>query len=86
MPIYRLLQGAAFGPDVIKAMATAFEGALAECKLDRSDPFAEVLQHFPIALNHLGDSQIASNRGVCRLDCCGGGRWRGPIRRICGFD
>jgi hypothetical protein len=39
MAIYRMLQGAAFSPEGIKAMTTAYEDALQELKLtDRSDP------------------------------------------------
>jgi hypothetical protein len=44
MPIYRLLQNSAFGPEAISVMAAAFEGALTELKLtDRADPLTEIV-------------------------------------------
>ena len=42
MPINRLLNRGAFGPDEIAVLSTAFEAALRELKLvDRTDPVAE---------------------------------------------
>jgi len=44
VPIYRLLQDGAFGPEATKAMGTAFEDALIELNLtDRADALAEIL-------------------------------------------
>jgi hypothetical protein len=44
MAIYRVLQEAAFGPEAVKAMTTAYEEVLKELKLtDRSDTLAEIV-------------------------------------------
>jgi hypothetical protein len=44
MAIYRVLREAAFGPEAVKAMTTAYEGVLKELKLtDRSDALAEIV-------------------------------------------
>ena len=60
MPIIPLLQGRAFGPEDIKVMSTAFEGALNALGLmDRADPLNELvagiaqkLCFFPPALGY----------------------------------
>jgi hypothetical protein len=41
MAIYRLLEGAAFGPDQIRAMTDAYENALRIFGLARTDPLTE---------------------------------------------
>jgi len=42
--IYRLIAGGTFGPDEIKAMAAAYEGALIDLQLiDRNDPLTELI-------------------------------------------
>jgi hypothetical protein len=42
--IYRLLQEASFGPDDIRRMTAAYEGALDMLRLqDRSDPVTELI-------------------------------------------
>ena len=42
--IYRLIANGTFGPDEIKAMAAAYEGALIELQLiDRNDPLTELI-------------------------------------------
>ena len=44
MPIIPLLQGRAFGPEDIKVMSTAFEGALNALGLmDRADPLNDLV-------------------------------------------
>lgn len=44
MAIYRLIAGGTFGPDEIKAMAAAYEGALIDLQLiDRNDPLTELI-------------------------------------------
>jgi hypothetical protein len=43
MAIYRLIAIGTFGPDEIKAMAAAYEDALANLKLDRDDPLTELV-------------------------------------------
>jgi len=44
MPIHRLLQNHAFGPEEIAVMVTAFEDALRELRLvDRADPAVEIV-------------------------------------------
>jgi hypothetical protein len=43
MPIYRMMQAAAFDAAAVKIITTAFDGALAELALDRTDPKAEIL-------------------------------------------
>jgi len=44
MPIYRLLQSHAFGPDEIRVLTTAFEEALQTLRLvDRADPATELV-------------------------------------------
>jgi hypothetical protein len=44
MPIVRLLQYEAFGPEDIKVITAAFEGALSSLGLvDRADPLTEIV-------------------------------------------
>jgi hypothetical protein len=43
MAIYRLIAIGTFGPDEIKAMAAAYEGALIDLKLERDDPLTELI-------------------------------------------
>ena len=44
MAIYRLIAIDTFGPDQIKAMVAAYEGALADlCLTDRDDPITELI-------------------------------------------
>jgi hypothetical protein len=43
MAIYRLFQQSAFDEYAIKAMAAAYESALAELALDRTDSLTEVI-------------------------------------------
>jgi hypothetical protein len=44
MPIHRLLQNHAFGPDAIAVMVAAFQDALRELQIvDRADPRAELV-------------------------------------------
>jgi hypothetical protein len=44
MAIYRLIAAGTFGPDEIKAMAAAYEGALIDLQLiDRNDPLTELI-------------------------------------------
>ena len=44
VPIYRLLQGSAFGPEEIRRITAAYEDALRALQLaDRSDPITEII-------------------------------------------
>ncbi len=44
MAIYRLIAVGTFGPDEIRAMVAAYEGALADLALtDRDDPITELI-------------------------------------------
>ena len=44
MAIYRLIADGTFGPDAIKAMVAAYEGALTDLRLiDRDDPLSELI-------------------------------------------
>ncbi len=44
MPIYKLLQSSAFGPEQIKLMGDAYEKTLAALRLiDRSDPVTKLV-------------------------------------------
>jgi hypothetical protein len=44
MPLHRLLDNHAFGPDEIVILTTAFEGALKTLRLvDRTDPATEIV-------------------------------------------
>jgi hypothetical protein len=44
MPIVRLLEGEAFGPEAIEAITKAFEGAPSALELvDRTDPLTELV-------------------------------------------
>jgi hypothetical protein len=56
MPIYRLLQNQAFGPDQITLLTTAFEDALSKLQLvNRTDPIAESLAKKIIELAQQGE-------------------------------
>ena len=43
MAIYRLIASGTFGPEEIKAMAAAYEGALTHLELDREDALTELI-------------------------------------------
>ena len=56
MPIYRLLQNHAFGPDEIRVLTTAFEEALQSLRLvDRADPATEMVARKIIELAQQGE-------------------------------
>jgi hypothetical protein len=56
MPIHRLLEAHAFGPDEIKILSTAFDEALRALGLvDRSDPATEIVARKIIELAKLGE-------------------------------
>jgi hypothetical protein len=56
MPIYRLLQNHAFGPDEIRVLTTAFEEALQTLRLvDRADPATEMVARKIIELAQQGE-------------------------------
>jgi hypothetical protein len=56
MPIYRLLQNHAFGPDEISVLTTAFEEALQTLRLvDRADPATEMVARKIIELAQQGE-------------------------------
>jgi hypothetical protein len=55
LPIYRLLQGAAFEPEHSKAMADAFEDILQDLGLkNRDDPLCEMIAKKIIELGQQG--------------------------------
>jgi hypothetical protein len=72
--IYKLLQNAAFGPDEIKAMTTAYEDALRTLNhKDRNDPITEIIAKAIIAIAQTGErdpvrlcEQAIANLGVRR--------------------
>jgi hypothetical protein len=56
MAIYGMMQGAAFGPETVKAMTKAYEGALQELKLrDRSDPLTRIVARRVIDCAQMGE-------------------------------
>jgi hypothetical protein len=56
VPIYRLLQNQAFGPEVINAMTTAFEDILRVLRLtDRTDPLATLIAKRIIEVAQTGE-------------------------------
>jgi hypothetical protein len=53
MAIYRLIAKGSFGPEEIKVMTAAYEGALADLKLnDRNDPITELIASTIIAVSN----------------------------------
>lgn len=60
MAIYRLLngaEGAAFGPEVVKAMTLAYENALSALRLvDREDPVTEIIARRIVACAAAGET------------------------------
>ena len=71
MPIYRLLQQSAFGPEEIDRLATAFEEALRALKLsDRSAPLAETIAKKLIEVAQTGerDPRRLRQRAFAALD------------------
>ena len=68
MPIIPLLQGSAFGPEEIKVMATAFQGALNALGLmDRADPLNELVAKKIIDIAKTG-SVILADYGTALLN------------------
>jgi len=60
LALYRLLDGAAFEPEAIKAMTDAYEEALRTLRLtDRSDPIAEIVARKIIQCANTGESDPA---------------------------
>jgi hypothetical protein len=55
VPIYRLLKNSAFAPDDIKVLSDAFEAALRELNLDRTDPATEMIAKRIIELAQCGE-------------------------------
>jgi len=54
--IYRLLQGAGFDEEAVKAMTTAYEAVLPELGLaDRADPLTDLVARKIIALARTGE-------------------------------
>jgi hypothetical protein len=63
MPIHRLLQNHAFGPDAIAMMVAAFEDALRELQIvDRADPRAELVAKKIIEFAQRGERDSARLR------------------------
>jgi hypothetical protein len=63
MPLHRLLQDKAFGPDEIAVMVTAFEDALRELRLtDREDPATLMVAQRIIEAAKQGDRDPARLR------------------------
>jgi len=60
LAIHRLLDGAAFEPEAIKAMTDAYEEALRTLRLtDRNDPVAEMIARKIIQCANTGDDDPA---------------------------
>jgi hypothetical protein len=55
VPIYRLPKNSAFAPDDIKVLSDAFEAALRELSLDRTDPATEMIAKRIIELAQRGE-------------------------------
>jgi hypothetical protein len=71
MPIIPLLQGSAFGPEEIKLMATAFQGALNALGLmDRADPLNELVAKKVIEIAPKQGSVILADYGTALLNHC----------------
>jgi hypothetical protein len=70
MPIYRLLQNAAFTPELTQAMGQAFEETLAELGLvdRRADPLAEIVAKKIIKLGHQGETDPVRLRVLALKD------------------
>jgi hypothetical protein len=65
MAIYRLLKEAAFDPEAVKAMATAYEEVLQELKLtDRSDGLNETVARKIIEYAKAGERDPSRLRDV----------------------
>jgi len=65
MPIHRLLQDSAFGPEATKAMGVAFEDALRELNLtDRADPLCEIVAMKIIEIGRRGECDPARIRDL----------------------
>jgi hypothetical protein len=60
LAIHRLLDGAAFEPEAIKAMTDAYEEALRALRLtDRNDPVAEIMARKIIQCANTGEDDPA---------------------------
>jgi hypothetical protein len=58
MPIYRLLQNSALGPEEIAVLTKAYEGTLRKLNLvDRNDPITEMIARKIIELGQRGVRQ-----------------------------
>jgi hypothetical protein len=59
MPIIRLLDGAAFDAPAAKAITAAFDDALREMHLDRTDPIAKIVARNVIRYAQQGERDPA---------------------------
>ena len=67
MPIYRLLQNQAMGPDEIRCLTTAYERTLSALSLkDRNDPLTELIAKKIITIAQTGikDPAEISERAI----------------------
>jgi len=56
MAIYRLIADGAFGPEEIKVMTAAYEGALLDLRLtDRDDPMTELIAKTIVTVTATGE-------------------------------
>jgi hypothetical protein len=55
MAIYRLIAIGTFGPEEIRSMAAAYEGALINLKLDRDDPLTELIARSIVNVTATGE-------------------------------
>ena len=70
MAIYRLIAIGTFGPDEIKAMAAAYEGALIDLQLiDRNDPLTELIAKAIVNVTATGerDPETIKERALSAL-------------------
>jgi len=70
MAIYRLIASGTFGPDEIRVMVAAYEGALLDLHLtDRNDPLTELIARSIVNITAIGerDSQKVMERALNAL-------------------
>jgi len=70
MAIYRLIASGTFGPDEIRVMVAAYEGALLDLHLtDRNDPLTELIARSIVNVTAIGerDSQKVMERALNAL-------------------
>jgi hypothetical protein len=70
MAIYRLIQKGSFGPEEIRAMTAAYEGALVDLRLNgRDDPITEIIARTIISVTSMNerDPTLIKERAINAL-------------------